>query len=127
CGMLPATMLGPMALAQRARDGEMAAAMVASGERGSLLVAGSGHVRRDRGVPWVLAALHSVGARDARAIANVEVERGVHDPRSYARGFGAEVLPFDYVVFTAKANDDDPCAAMRSPAPAPSASVRRAR
>ncbi|MCC7535765.1 MAG: ChaN family lipoprotein, partial [Deltaproteobacteria bacterium] len=42
CGMLPATMLGPMALAQRARDGEMAAAMVASGERGSLLVAGSG-------------------------------------------------------------------------------------
>lgn len=113
CAMLPEALLAPMALAQRARDGEMAAAMARS-EGGAVLVAGSGHVRLDRGVPRVLALSHSVAATATRAIAYVEVLDAVQDPSAYARGFGTEVLPFDYVVFSPRASDDDPCEAMRT-------------
>lgn len=124
CGMLPESMFAPMSLMQRARDGEMAAAMASAGDRGAVLVAGAGHVRRDRGVPWVLTHAHSVAADDVRAVAYVEVADGQDDPARYARAFGAGPLPFDYVVFTARATDEDPCAAMRARGTAPSVAPR---
>jgi len=36
----------------------------------------------------------------------------------YAARFGAARLPFDYVWFTARADNVDPCARMRQSAPA---------
>jgi uncharacterized iron-regulated protein len=57
CGMLPPAKAAPMALAQRARDATMADKMIgADGGAGAVLVAGSGHAQRDRGVPIYLAA-----------------------------------------------------------------------
>jgi uncharacterized iron-regulated protein len=59
CGLLPEAMLAPMALAQRARDAQMAEVALRAGRAGHLVVvlAGNGHVRRDYGLPLHLSAL----------------------------------------------------------------------
>ena len=109
CGHLPETMIAPMALAQHARDAQMAKSMTdAASAQGVVLIAGAGHVRVDRGVPFYLA----LGGRDARviSIALIEVETGETSPPSYARQFGAASLPFDFVWFTPRKSDEDPCA-----------------
>jgi uncharacterized iron-regulated protein len=56
CGMLPQEHLPAMAKAQRARDLAMASAMLRLG-RSTVLIAGRGHTRKDRGVPFVLQTL----------------------------------------------------------------------
>jgi hypothetical protein len=77
-----------------------------------VLVAGAGHVRTDRGVPIALAAL----APDARvlSVAFVEVRDDRQDPGSYAERFGAATLPFDFVWFTPRVDDSDPCERFRT-------------
>jgi hypothetical protein len=67
-------------------------------------------------VPRALAML----APDARvvSVAFVEVADGSTAPADYAARFGAARLPFDYVWFTARADNVDPCARMRQSAPA---------
>lgn len=58
CQQLPATLAPAMALAQLARDQQMARALSAHAARGAVLLAGNGHVRRDLGVPrWLPPAL----------------------------------------------------------------------
>lgn len=105
CGQLPETLLGPMALAQHARDAQMASVLARAGaQAGAVLIAGGGHVRRDRGVPYYL-ALDAPGASVASVVFS-EVSDGVDEPRAYA----AEQGPFDYVWFTPRASDEDPCA-----------------
>ncbi len=107
CGQLPEAMVAPMALAQRARDGQMAARLI--GAPGpAVLIAGAGHTRTDRGVPQRLAALRPGAA--IVSVAFVEVEAGLPTPAAYAARFNASSLPFDFVWFTPRANDDDPCA-----------------
>jgi uncharacterized iron-regulated protein len=110
CGQLPEAMVVPMALAQRARDGQMAARMLAAAKGGSpvVLVAGAGHVRIDRGVA---ARLREVKP-DARVFSTafVEVEGALATPEAYAPRFQAARLPFDFVWFTPRARDEDPCA-----------------
>ena len=39
-----------------------------------------------------------------------EVEKGKDQPPAYASRWNATALPFDFVWFTPRANDDDPCA-----------------
>jgi uncharacterized iron-regulated protein len=107
CGQLPETMVATMALAQRARDGHMADRMLAA-PGPVVLIAGAGHVRSDRGVPPHLLATRP-GAR-VISVGFVEVEQSLHTPEAYAARFGAPRLPFDFVWFTPRANDDDPCA-----------------
>jgi uncharacterized iron-regulated protein len=107
CGQLPESMVGSMALAQRARDGQMALRMLASVPP-VVLIAGAGHVRVDRGVP---SRLHAAKP-NARvvSVAFVEVDSKRSSPEDYASRFGAAILPFDFVWFTPRASDDDPCA-----------------
>jgi len=111
CGVLGETLLAGMVTAQRARDAEMAERLVAGQRDGGVLIAGAGHVRTDRGVPRALAML----APDARvvSVAFVEVADGWTTPADYVARFGATTLPFDYVWFTARADNVDPCARMR--------------
>jgi uncharacterized iron-regulated protein len=88
---------------QRARDAMMADRLTAaSGNAGGILVAGNGHVRNDRGVPWYLGRLEP-GARTL-SIGLVEVQDEVRRaPRD---------LPYDYVWFTPRVDDGaDACAA----------------
>jgi uncharacterized iron-regulated protein len=95
CGAAPEPKrLAGMIEAQRARDARMASVLKGP----SVLVAGSGHARRDRGVPFYLSD------RDLVSIAFIEVEDSQRSPRDY----GPE--SYDYLWFTARAVRADPCA-----------------
>jgi len=113
CGLLPDSMLGPMVLVQRARDALLASRLHEGGEggRGALLIAGAGHVRRDQGVPAQLTRAYGTSSL---AVGLLQVNGGDTSPELYAAGFGARVLPFDFVWFTPRANDVDHCAELRS-------------
>lgn len=102
CGKLPEEVLPKMIAMQRARDTAMAKALDAV--PWGVLVAGTGHTRKDRGA-----------GRDipgAWSVAFAEVDKAKTDPASYAPRWNTTKLPFDYVWFTPRANDDDPCAGM---------------
>jgi len=108
CGQMPDATIDRMVDIQWARDARIAASLARGGQRdGAVLIAGAGHVRSDRGVPVHL-ALQAPGATIA-SVAFVEVEAAATKPGDYAARFGAETLPFDYVWFTPKVDDADPC------------------
>lgn len=113
CGMLPDAAIPGMSFAQRYRDAHLAGAMVAAAERhgGAILLAGNGHVRTDRGVPWYLR--HRAGNRPIHAVMLAEVEDGNADPASYAPRDPASKPAIDVIVFTPRAGRDDPCEKMR--------------
>lgn len=99
CGMVDEATARRMALAQVARDQQMARALMQHAARGAVLLAGNGHVRTDVGAPrWLDAATRA---------------------RSEAIGFleqGDPTTAFDRIVFTPPHTRPDPCAAMRAPA-----------
>jgi uncharacterized iron-regulated protein len=110
CGHAPERALEAMIAAQRARDGEMAVRMVTAGAvDGAVLIAGAGHVRKDWGVPAYL-AVASPGSTIA-TVAFAEVREG-SDPRAAAAAVGG-ARAYDYVWFTAPADDVDPCEKFR--------------
>jgi uncharacterized iron-regulated protein len=115
CGQLPPDAATPLTLAQRARDATMADSLLAHRERGAVLIAGAGHVRRDLAVPLYL----RVRAPEARiaAIGMVEVIAGRDTPASYeiAAAGGTTAPVFDYLWFAPPADRDDPCAGMTMP------------
>jgi uncharacterized iron-regulated protein len=107
CGQLPEDLLEPMALAQQARDAQLALVMAArAGTDGSVLIAGGGHVRRDRGVPLHLAQQ----APGAHTVTISFREVRTHDAE--ARAYVDDEGPFDFIWFTPRASDADPCAGM---------------
>jgi uncharacterized iron-regulated protein len=109
CGQLPESLLGPMALAQHARDAQMAKVLAAAGVKdGAVLIAGGGHARLDRAVPYYL-ALDAPGGGVA-SVSFREVQHAQADPKAYAADEG----PFDYVWFTPRGSDEDPCAGFKS-------------
>jgi uncharacterized iron-regulated protein len=94
CGAAPEPKrLAGMVEAQRGRDARMASVLKGR----SVLIAGSGHARRDRGVPLYVAD------GDLVAIAFVEVQAGKTSAQDYLDG------SFDYLWFTAPAAREDPC------------------
>lgn len=93
CGKTPdAKLLRGMVEAQRARDARMASVF----KRDTVLIAGAGHARRDRGVPIYLDA-------DVLSIAFTETESEKTAPREYEQ-------TYDYLWFTSRATREDPCA-----------------
>jgi len=110
CGTAPAAALERMTLTQRARDAWMADRLADQGQ--AVLIAGSGHVRLDRGVPMYVAR-RAPGARLA-SVAFVEVAEEATRPGQYGERFGAPRPPFDYVWFTPRVDDEDACARFRA-------------
>lgn len=110
CGHVPASALPAMIEAQRARDGALARSLAGADERGAVLIAGTGHTRRDLGVPLVLRGL----AADATlaSVAFVELPR---DARTLADALraAADVGPHDFAWFTPRVDDLDPCERFR--------------
>jgi uncharacterized iron-regulated protein len=112
CGEMPAAMLDPLVLAQRARDARMAERLVTAGAgRGAILITGNGHARVDRGVPALVAK--DAPGKKVVAVSFHEVEAEAKEPAGYEKDWGKGPLPFDFVVFTPKTTRDDPCAGMR--------------
>jgi uncharacterized iron-regulated protein len=135
CDMLPASALPRLVRVQRGRDAALAQALVdapgappgdaeaAAGEprtdplaadldgTRAVLIAGTEHVRRDRGAPRALARL-APGAEIA-TVAFLEVEPGAADlGADFAARYGGEAV-VDYAWYTPKASDEDHCERMR--------------
>ena len=112
CDRVEGVELERMVDIQWARDARMAEALVRGGLRdGAVLIAGAGHVRTDRGVPFHLRRR----APDASlvSLAFLEVDADAKAPAAYAARFDG-ALPFDYVWFTPRIDDVDPCARPRA-------------
>ena len=108
CGHRPdPKTLAAMVNGQRLRDARMAAALEAA-TGGTVLIAGNGHVRRDRGVPLYLAK------GGAFVVGHVEVRPGVTDPREHLSTGFEGAGSYDVVFFSARAEREDPCAAFLS-------------
>lgn len=114
CGMLPAQAIPRMAEAQRYRDAHLADAMIREAPilEPVILLAGNGHVRSDRGVPWHL-RLRAPGMAIA-AILLVEVDDQRTDPASYVPRAPDGRAAADAIVFTPRAKREDPCERMRA-------------
>ena len=140
CGYADSQMVAAMVEAQRRRDAAMAAAVVSAfdvssrlvarsarpglaligphwtstaGPRaGVVLIAGFAHARSDRGVPLYLR--HLMPGLRVVSVAFVEVAPDSTSPRDYAPLLHAERLPFDFVTFTPRADDADPCEKFRA-------------
>lgn len=102
CSALPERLLPGMVEAQRLRDQAMAAAAVAALDRGLrpvVVITGTGHARKDRGVPALIAAARP----DLKvwALGQVEEDPGPHGP-------------FDAVNVTDPAPREDPCLALQN-------------
>ncbi len=110
CGQLPDAMVPGMANVQRTRDAIMADSMLSSKSSGAVLIAGRGHVRRDRAVPLYLQ--YALPASQIAVVAFMEVEVGKESPADYIDAIARDVAPFDYVWFTPRAARADPCAGM---------------
>jgi len=127
CGMLPESALPGMVAAQRARDGEMARAVLAGaalngsdgeGAAGAVLIAGNGHVRVDRAVPWYLEQLNP--ALKTLSVGVLELQDGLPDSPSLD-DLGAETSPandlrppYGLLVLTPALEDIDPCEKFRA-------------
>jgi uncharacterized iron-regulated protein len=103
CGQAAPEDVRGMYQVQRARDAMMADRLrAASGKAGGILIAGNGHVRNDRGVPWYLARLEPRARTLSIGLLEVADDLG-RLPRD---------LPYDYVWFTPRVDDGgDACAA----------------
>ncbi len=100
CGVMAGEVLAPMLDAQRLRDAKMASILRESPR--ALLIAGSGHTRRDRAVPSYL---------DEARVANLaffEVDPEGQEPSDYP------VAAHDFVWFTPGQARPDPCASLRA-------------
>jgi uncharacterized iron-regulated protein len=113
CGYAPEEGIKVMMDVQRARDAQMAQSLIAAGEPdGAILVAGAGHVRNDYGIPIYLTA--KAPGKRVISIAFLEVDNQKPEPHNYALPYPNGRLPFDYVWFTPRVDDEDPCEKFKS-------------
>jgi len=127
CGMLPESALPGMIAAQRARDGEMARAVLAGATQnerdGAVLIAGNGHVRADRAVPWSLERLDptlktlSIGVMEiADDLPDSPSPADLRDDNLKPDESPADGLrpPYGLLVLTPALEDIDPCDKFRA-------------
>lgn len=110
CGYMDDSRLDPMIDVQRFRDASMAFALVAGPRRypdGAVLIAGTGHARLDRGVPLYFARHASL--EELVVVAFLEVRRGFERVREDLADRYGGAAPFDYVWYTPRVDELDPC------------------
>ncbi len=104
CGMATPELTDKMTRAQLLKDTTLARELKerapAEGGAPTVLVAGNGHARGDRGVPFWLDG-------ERKTVAFLEVADGEFDPARYVEGA-------DWLVFTPRVDDEDPCAAFKT-------------
>jgi len=117
CGALPPTAIPAMSLAQRYTDAHLADALVKAAEKhnGAFLLAGNGHVRTDRAVPWYVRQL--APHRKVVAVMFLEVMEGKNDAAAYPTRAPDGTVAADYVMFTPRQQRPDPCEQMRQGKP----------
>lgn len=115
CNLMPKDAMGPMANVQRLRDAVMADTLIAAAraqDRGAVLIAGGGHARADRAVPWYLR--QRLNDPDVLVVRFREVRPEATEPAAYLpeQPPGAP-RAYDYVWFTPANERGDPCAELK--------------
>jgi uncharacterized iron-regulated protein len=110
CGFLDARKARPFTRVQLLRDARFAEALRlgAARAKGAILIAGAGHARSDRGVPYHLRR-GGAAQGDVFALGIVEVSENENGPAAYGAIYGTERPPFDAVWFTPRQARKDPC------------------
>ncbi len=113
CGLMPKRAFAGMADAQRFRDAFMAKALVGAQSKygHAVLLAGNGHVRRDRGVPWHLSRM--AAGKTIVVIMYVEVASTGLRVEDYVERDAAGRPVADFVFVTTQVARPDPCEEMR--------------
>jgi uncharacterized iron-regulated protein len=113
CGLMPASAFGGLNLAQRFRDAHQARAVVDAAEANgsAFLLAGNGHVRSDRAVPWYVRRM--APGRKVVSVMLLEVQEGKADAAAYLPRDPDGRSAADYVLFTPRTERADPCQQMR--------------
>ena len=116
CDAIPMEAARGMVGAQRLRDAALADAALrarAYGANGyTIVIAGNGHARRDRGAPAYIAAARADVT--VAALGLLETQAAATDWRDYAGPGGDAAALYDYIWFTAPAPREDPCVAFRA-------------
>ena len=99
CGHAPEAMLTAMQNAQQYKDAFMARSMFQT-HAAAALITGRGHARKDRGVPLYMRRL---GVSATLSVGFVDVDATHTRARDY------ETTAFDFLVFTPRVTDLDPC------------------
>ena len=105
-------MVAAMMLTQRVKDAVMMSSLLDEANvQTRVLIAGSGHARKDWGVPKYL--LQAKPDAKVIAVAWLEVVPEANVVADYAQRWGDGELPFDYVWFTPRNDRPDPCEQFR--------------
>ena len=113
CGAIPASAFGAMSLAQRYTDAHLAQAVVSAADKnsGAFLLAGNGHVRTDRAVPWYVRQM--APGRKVVSVMLLEAVEGRADATAYLPRSPDQQVAADYILFTPQHPREDPCTRMR--------------
>jgi uncharacterized iron-regulated protein len=118
CQLMPKEAMTPLVNVQRLRDAAFADRLLATGSdksggaaRVPVLIAGGGHVRRDRGVPYYLLA-RKPGAKLAVVLfSEADAETKSADQTKFASASGEPIA--DFVWITPAAEREDQCEKLR--------------
>jgi uncharacterized iron-regulated protein len=113
CGLMPASAFGSLNLTQRFRDAHLARALIdaAKANAAAFLLAGNGHVRADRAVPWFVERMEP--SRRIVSVMLLEVREGETEAAGYLPRDPDGKAAADYVLFTPLTDRPDPCQQMR--------------
>jgi uncharacterized iron-regulated protein len=101
----------PMIMVQRAVDAHLAKIVAdATPKEGAVLIAGSGHTRKDWAVPSFIK--QTLPGASIASIAFFEVDPERSSPSDYVEAIAGLEKPYDFLYFTPKADLIDRCAEM---------------
>lgn len=104
CYLVPDNGVQRLVQVQRAKDAFMANEAVRRGKKdGAVLIAGAGHGRKEWAIPHFINQLDSVGA--VVSVAFFEVKNDFRTAELYVDSAD----PYDYIWFTPRLDDEDPC------------------
>jgi uncharacterized iron-regulated protein len=111
CGHANQRMIDMMISVQERRDDFMASQLVGKELNRPLavLIAGRGHIRQDRGTPYHLRETQNIPAEQILSIGIVEVDDDALTPEKYISYQKGGPPPFDYLWFSKRLDNDDPC------------------
>jgi|GEM_PF-389815 len=114
CNLLPRTVFGNMAAAQRLRDAQLAQSAVAAAHASgsTILLTGNGHARTDRGAAWYIKRM--APTLRVVSIVLVEVSANLTAPKDHVPKAPDGRFAADMIVLTPKPERADPCIKMRA-------------
>lgn len=111
CNLLPKQAVKPMIMVQRAVDAHLAKIVLSAPEKqGAVLIAGSGHARKDWAVPSFIR--QKLPDASVTSVAFFEVDPERPTPADYVEPIAGLEKPYDFLYFTPKADLVDRCAEM---------------